>query len=174
MAELSGIQRSGLFDFCPVVWKSVAVITSDPAVDHPPIIDLRSQSGGSRRWVARALTSGAWLGTLTVAGPLAWKGALIGVGCAALLRRRLPAQRRPPHPRANPSALQRPPAGACRMVSRRELAAAFQLDEVLLFRTRHARICTVEHDLKGMILAINPLDSQQQAAVSAPNAHSVG
>ena len=116
-----------------------------------PILERGAEEGAvSARWLGRGLTAGLWIALVAVAGPLAWKGGLvIAVGMGLQSQRRRHAS--PPTTRSTP-ALQS--ASLPIPVSRQELATSFRLNEHVLFRVRHARICEVSHDANGLITAI--------------------
>ncbi len=125
------------------------------------ILDRRRGLGWHHGLPQRLVTAGAWGGTGWLLGPLALKGLLIaslgGALGLPLLERMLTRRGVPASPlvpsRVGTTATANPqpwPGGLPRL----QLAEAFGLPEVDLFRARHARICTVDHDDEGRIRAI--------------------
>ena len=123
-------------------------------------------------------TAGLWLGASVALGPIKLAGLLVigGVLVPSLLL--LDRSQRSSSTSASGlcSIPASPPLTVLRSagVPRAALAAQAGLPEALLFRARHAVICTVQHDPEGRIVALALPQQPLAIPLSRPDAHPVG
>ena len=143
-----------------------------------PIVDGRSCLSWRHRLPLRLATAGLWLGATVALGPIKIAGLLLIGGVAVpslLLLDRSQRQARSPSSEfwsggdVAPVTVLRS-AG----VPRAALAAQAGLPEAMLFRARHAVICTVQHDPEGRIVALALPQQPLAIPLSRPDAHPVG
>lgn len=155
----------------------------------PPIVDLRARLPWPGRLPGRLGTAALWLGSCSLLGPTKRAVVLLAgslmVPCLSLLER----SRADTLPRlaslASDAVELLPPAAQGPLsaggavpeapgLRRAALAAQLGLSGSLLFRARHAALCTVHHDVEGRIVALELPGAALPLSLPSPDAHPVG